>query len=109
LLAWVPLVDAGADGRSRRYNGSSVPVRRSIMNRIVVERRISDDGVLQLTLPLGADEAGRDVRVTVEPVGSNKEMTPEEWRAGVLATAGGWRGEFERPSPGEIEEREPLS
>jgi hypothetical protein len=38
------------------------------MNRIVVERRLNCDGVLQLTLALGADEPGRDVRVTVEPV-----------------------------------------
>ncbi len=80
------------------------------MNRIVVERRVSNNGFLQLTLPLGADEAGRDVRVTVEPVvGPKKEMTPEEWRAGILATAGGWQGEFERSPQGELEEREPLS
>jgi hypothetical protein len=39
------------------------------MNRIVVERRLSSEGVLQFTLLLGADEAGRDVRVTIEPVG----------------------------------------
>ena len=79
------------------------------MNRIVVERRVSRDGILQLTLPLGADEAGRDVRVTVEPVGTKKETSPEEWRAGVLSTAGGWQGEFERLAQGELEEREPLS
>jgi hypothetical protein len=57
---------------------------------------------------LGVDEAGRDVRVTVEVVGPKKEMTPEDWRAGVLATAGGWQGEFERAPQGELEEREPL-
>jgi len=79
------------------------------MDRIVIERRVSGEGVLQLTLPLGADEAGRDVRVTVEPVGPKKEMTPDEWRAGILATAGGWQGEFERLPQGELEEREPLS
>jgi hypothetical protein len=28
------------------------------MNRIVVERRVSGEGVLELTLPLGKDEAG---------------------------------------------------
>lgn len=48
------------------------------MNRIVVERRVSSDGVLQLTLALGRDEADRDVRVTLEPVSPKKEMTPEE-------------------------------
>jgi hypothetical protein len=86
-----------------------VEVRSTIMNRIVVERRLSGEGVLQLTLALGRDEAGRDVRVTIEPAGPKTGMTPEEWRAGVLATAGGWQGEFERPPQGELEQREPLS
>jgi hypothetical protein len=79
------------------------------MNRIVVERRVSADGVLQLSLSLGPDEAGRDVRVTVEPVHPRQGMTPDEWRAGVLATAGGWQGELERPPQSELEDREPLS
>lgn len=79
------------------------------MTRIVVERRVSSDGILQLTLPLGPDEAGREVRVTVEPIGLQNEMTSDEWRAGVLATAGGWQGEFERPPQSELEEREPMS
>lgn len=48
-----------------------------------------------MTLPLGVEEAGRDVRVTIEPVGP-KLVTPDEWRAGILATAGGWQGEFEQ-------------
>jgi hypothetical protein len=79
------------------------------MNRIVVERRLDAEGVLQLTLPFGADDAGQEVLVTFEPVCRNKEMAPNEWRAAVLATAGGWEGEFERPTEGEPEEREPLS
>jgi hypothetical protein len=79
------------------------------MNRIVIEQRVSGDGVLQLTLPLGVEEADRDVRITVEPVGQKREMTLDEWRAGILATAGGWQGEFERPPQGKLEEREPLS
>jgi hypothetical protein len=82
------------------------------MNRIVVERRVSGEGVLELTLPLGMDEAGRDVRITVEPVGPKtvaKAMTTDEWQIGVLATAGGWQGEFVRPPQGALEEREPLT
>jgi hypothetical protein len=79
------------------------------VNRIVVERQVNGDGVLHFSLPLGAGEAGRNMRVTIEPVGPKKQMTPDEWRAGILATAGGWQGEFERPTPGELEEREPLS
>jgi len=79
------------------------------MNRFVVERRVRDDGVLQIIVPLGAEEAGRDVRVTIESIGPKKAMTVDEWRAGILATAGGWQGEFERPAQGALEKREPLS
>jgi hypothetical protein len=86
-----------------RLNGSK------IMTRIVVERRVNNDGLLQLAIPLGSEEAGRDVRLTIELVGSEKEMTPEEWRSGILATAGAWQGEFERPGEGELEERDLLS
>lgn len=79
------------------------------MNRIVIERQISAEGVLNLTLPLGKDEAGRNVRVTVEPMAPKRAMSAEEWRAWVLSMAGSWQGEFERTSPGQLEEREPLS
>jgi hypothetical protein len=79
------------------------------MQRIVIEQRLSRGGVLELRLPLGEDQAGRDVRVTIEPLGSKGAMTQEEWRAGILATAGTWQGEFERPPLGKLEEREPLS
>jgi len=78
------------------------------MNRIVMTSRVDRDGVLHLTLPLGAEEADREVQVTVEPVGP-PPMTPEEWRRHVLATAGKWQGDFERPEQGELEEREPLA
>jgi hypothetical protein len=79
------------------------------MHRTVVERRLSGEGVLELTLPFGAEEAGRDVWVTIEPVGPKRQITPEEWRTGILATAGCWQGQFERPPQGDFEEREPLS
>ncbi len=79
------------------------------MNRVVLERRVRDDGVLQLTLPLGAERAGRDVQITVELLEPNRAMTSESWRAGILSTAGGWEGEFERPLQDVPEEREPLS
>jgi len=34
-------------------------------------------------LPLGTEEARREMRVTVEPVALKKEMTAAEWRAGI--------------------------
>jgi hypothetical protein len=79
------------------------------MQRIVVEQRLGQDGVLQLRLPCGEDQAGQDVRVTIEPLRPKQVPTLEEWRAVILATAGTWQGEFESPSFAELEEREPLS
>ncbi len=78
------------------------------MTRIIITSKVGSDGVLHLTLPLEPAAAGQDVRVTVEPV-VPRVPTPEEWRQAVLATAGRWQGEFERPPQGEYEEREPLS
>jgi hypothetical protein len=78
------------------------------MTRIVVTSKVGADGVLHLTLPLEPAAAGQDVRVTVEPV-VRPVPTPEEWRRAVLAMAGQWQGDSERPPQGEYEEREPLS
>jgi len=79
------------------------------MNRIVVKSQVSSDGILHLSLPVGLEEADQEVQVTVEPFASKKAMTQEEWRAWVESMAGTWQGDFERPPPGEYEEREPLS
>jgi hypothetical protein len=78
------------------------------MNRIVVKSRVGSNGVLQLTLPVGPADAGRDVQITVEPVGP-PALSPDEWRQRILETAGKWQGEFERPEQGEYEQRNPLS
>ncbi len=37
------------------------------MNRMVVNVRVGSDGRLHLDLPVGMEEAGREVQVTVEP------------------------------------------
>jgi hypothetical protein len=78
------------------------------MNRMVVKSTVSSDGVLHLALPMGIEEANKDVQVTVEsalPV----SVTQDEWQKLILSTAGKWQGEFERPERGEYEQREPLS
>jgi hypothetical protein len=79
------------------------------MNRVMVKSKVSSDGILHLSLPLGLKEANQDVNVTVEPSTPAKAMTQEEWGAWVESMAGTWQGEFERPSQGEYEEREPLA
>jgi hypothetical protein len=82
--------------------------RRTVVSRIEVLSKVGTDGVLRLNLPMSSADAGRDVRVIVEPVPA-RAMTQEEWRAGVLKFAGAWQGDFERPEQGEYEERDPLS
>jgi hypothetical protein len=77
------------------------------MNRIVVKSRVDNNGVLQLTVPVGPADAGQEVQVTVEPAGP-PALSPDEWRQRVLETAGKWQGELERPEQGEYEQREPL-
>ncbi len=78
------------------------------MDRIVVTSRVGSDGTLQLALPVGPAAAGREVRITIEPVGP-PALSPDEWRRRVLETAGKWQGELERPEQGEYEQRGPQS
>jgi len=78
------------------------------MNRIVVKTRVGNNGILQLALPVGSADANREVQITVEPVDPTA-LSPDEWRQGILETAGKWQGEFERPEQGEYELREPLA
>ena len=79
------------------------------MNRLVVKSRVSEDGTLRLVLPVGVAAADQEVQVTVEPLTASATLTVEQWQAGILATAGGWQGDFARPEAGPLEEREPLS
>ena len=71
--------------------------------------QVGADGVL--TLPLGAENANKVVRVTVatlEPGSSRTPIRREEWLQFIEDTAGKWEGELERPPQGEYEERDPL-
>ena len=78
------------------------------MNRMVVKSKVGSDGVLHLNLPLGAEDAEREVLVTVES--SPPAMTQEQWRAWVESMAGSITDpNFERPPQLPYEEREPLS
>ncbi|HEY7423653.1 MAG TPA: hypothetical protein VH682_05355 [Gemmataceae bacterium] len=38
------------------------------MNRMVVKTKVGNDGSLHLDLPVGLEEAGKEVQITVEPV-----------------------------------------
>jgi len=79
------------------------------MGRVEVISKVGSDGVLHLTVPMGPTDAGRDVRVTVEPL-ARSAMTQEEWRAFIMQMAGSITDpEFRRWEQGEYEERDPLS
>lgn len=77
------------------------------MTRITMNSTVGADGTLTLTLP--PENAGQDVRITIESATRKVAMTQDEWRAWVAGMAGTWQGEFERPPQGEYEERESLS
>jgi hypothetical protein len=79
------------------------------MGHIELLSKVGEDGVLRLNVPMLNTDAGREVRVTVEPL-SRKAMTQEEWRAFVLKTAGSIADpEFRRHEQGNYEERERRS
>lgn len=51
------------------------------MNRMVVKAKVSNDGNLHLDLPVGEEEAGKEVQVTVEPApcaGKPQAMTASD-------------------------------
>jgi hypothetical protein len=73
-----------------------------------VKSTVSSDGVLHLTLPMGIEEANKEVQVTVEP-SLPAPMSQQEWQELVLSTGGKWQGAFERPEQRAYEDREPLS
>jgi hypothetical protein len=80
------------------------------MNRTIVHSRVGADGVLKLTVPMDALDAGREVQVTIEPADSNVSSTSEqeEWRQFIRETGGAWKGDLERPDQGDYEKRDEL-
>ena len=77
------------------------------MTRIVLKSRVGADGVLQLSVPVGAGEANREVQVTIEA--GPMTMSQEEWRQWVEKMAGSIADPtFRRHDQGEYEQREEL-
>ncbi len=80
------------------------------MNRMVLHSRVGSDGVLQISVPIGKDDADREVQVTIDPVTTSPPaMTQQEWRDFILATAGSISDPtFAHHGQGEYERREEL-
>jgi hypothetical protein len=77
------------------------------MTRIVLKSKVGADGVLQLSVPVGPNEANREVQVTIES--GPLTMSQEEWRQWVEKMAGSIPDPtFRRHEQGEFEQREEL-
>ena len=80
------------------------------MNRIQIEQTVGTGGILRVDLPLGLEEAGQHVLITIEPSSPQKGFPkPDEWKAGIMAAAGSWRGDFVTEPTGPLENRNPLN
>jgi hypothetical protein len=79
------------------------------MSHIELASRVGADGVLRISVPLGPDEANREVKVTVEPADACARLSRpsrEEWQEFIRATAGCISDPtFQRPPQGEYERR----
>jgi hypothetical protein len=79
------------------------------MSHVEITSRVDPDGVLRISLPFGLDEANREVKVTVEPVGARGPLphtNREQWREFVKTMAGCISDPtFQRPDQGEYERR----
>jgi hypothetical protein len=80
------------------------------MHRVVVQSRVGSDGILHIDIPIGKEDADREVQVTVDPVPTGPSpMTQQEWQQFVMETAGSITDpSFVRHEQGEYEEREDL-
>ena len=68
--------------------------------------RVADDGTV--TVAVGKGDAGRLVRVTVEPSPRPSETSREEWLEVLDQTAGQWVGDFPAMDDPPPAERDPL-
>ena len=83
------------------------------MQSITLHSHVGEDGILQLSVPVGMTDVDLEVMVIVQPIVKSKSAkTPEElgWPPGFFdRTAGAWEGEpLIRGEQGEYQERDQL-
>ena len=75
------------------------------MTSIEVKSRADENGVVNLSIPLGTADANREVRVIVEPL--DEVVSVEQWQQFVHETAGSISDPtLQRHPQGEFEQRE---
>lgn len=73
------------------------------MTRIKIKSRIGPDGILEVRVPCGQEEANREVLVTVQPAEEPRNCA--EWRTFIAETAGSIQDpSFFRHEQGKLEE-----
>jgi hypothetical protein len=89
-----------------------VPRGSDIVAHVEITSRVDADGVLRISVPLGASEANREVKVVVEPADVPGAFSPpdrDEWRDFVHRMAGCISDPtFQRPEQGQYERRSDL-
>ena len=81
------------------------------MSPIVKRSKIGEDGILNLSIPIGKSCANQEVRITIEPFeeARSSEMSVGQWKQFVEETAGSIEDDsFHRHSQGEFEQRQEL-
>lgn len=80
------------------------------MTILEMESRVGPDGVLVLAVPVGQENANREVKVIVDSIERKSlraPLTQEEWEQMIRETAGSIDDPtFVRPEQGRFEERE---
>jgi hypothetical protein len=77
------------------------------MTRKVLKSRVGPDGVLQVSVPLGSQEANREVSVVIESI-PEQPRSQAEYSAWLDRIYGSWQGEFVEDDEGPFETREPF-
>jgi hypothetical protein len=79
---------------------------------IQIHSRVGEDGVLTLRLPLGSEDAGSEVLITIARLNGGHSSAPsatDDWREFVRQTYGSCaRLGLDRHAQGEFEERETV-
>jgi len=79
------------------------------MKTVQLQSEVGKDGVLALRVPLGSDEAGHQVIVTIEPIPAEpaRKNDRADWHQFIEETYGSCAGQrLARPGQGAFESRE---
>lgn len=82
----------------------------NVSGPIRIQSRVGNDGVLSLRVPIGADEANREVTVTISPAnGDGSNAVAADWHEFVRQTYGSCAGlGLDEPPDLPLQDRDPT-